>query len=346
MKGILTQVKKQIAYITSILTLILFTSNIIMAQKRTVTKTAANKTTAKRTTTTDPLVTLPASDALITVDPKRLINEAMPRALDESRRARVNKDIDDLKSKTGIDLRSVDRIAISLRAAYPTQGKVQAEGVAVASGGFNADEAIELSRNSSDSKPQEERYGGKVIYIYSIDQSISIPSWIASKGNQFAVVALDKDVIAIGELGRVRAAIDARAGRGRINADLIKLATQRANALIGMGGIVPPGLIENLDLGTDPISTAVSSIKQVYGSLASNATGFDLLVAARTSDAAQASRLHRTLTNMQRLSLMIRDAQLRKLVNNMQFSVEGNEVQIKLDIKEEDVPYLIEKIVK
>jgi hypothetical protein len=293
----------------------------------------------------DPVTALPTSDALILMETKRLITEAMPRALNEIRLKNANVEMDKIKSTTGINVRSIDHVAIGLRVASSAEGEnLKFDGVAIAHGGFDAIQMIEAGRNNINPKPQEQKYGGKTIYVYTLSRDIKIPGWIQSNTNQIATVALSKDVLAIGSLERVRAAIDADAGRGRINPEIVALASQRKDALIGMGAVVPPGLMESLDMGTDQISSAVATIKQMYGSVGSTTTGFDMFLAARTSDASQAAKLQRSLSSMQKLSGLIRDEQLRNLIDEAKISLSNNEVQVKLDLKESDIQYLLEKL--
>src|SRR5688572_26979642 len=57
-------------------------------------------------------VPLPASDAVLAVDLRRLLNEAVPRALaaDPARLAAVNADIEQFKARTGIDARAFETL--------------------------------------------------------------------------------------------------------------------------------------------------------------------------------------------------------------------------------------------
>src|SRR6266403_2137544 len=67
--------------------------------------------------TSDAANYLPASDAVAIIDAKRLLNETMPSILsnDPAKLAQANAEVEKFKTRTGIDPRSFDRVALGIR---------------------------------------------------------------------------------------------------------------------------------------------------------------------------------------------------------------------------------------
>src|SRR2546422_834637 len=117
-KGPIITVNKRTLALLPALAL-LFT--VVFACNARAQRTAAQR---PRTNTSKVLSTLPPSDAVIFIDVRRLLNEAIPGvfAAEPAKLAQVNTQIDSFKTKTGIDLRSFERLAVGLRYTYPAAG--------------------------------------------------------------------------------------------------------------------------------------------------------------------------------------------------------------------------------
>src|SRR5712691_5207362 len=88
----------------------------------------------------DALGYLPASDAVMLIDVRRLLNETMPQILggDKEKLAQANAEIDKFKSRTGIDPRAFGRVVLGVHYVYPTANTTKLETVAIAHGAFDA----------------------------------------------------------------------------------------------------------------------------------------------------------------------------------------------------------------
>ncbi|MEJ7711323.1 MAG: hypothetical protein WKF84_16035 [Pyrinomonadaceae bacterium] len=100
----------------------------------------------------EPLLALPASDMLVTVDMRRIMDEAVPRLLTNApqARARLKAELDKIRTKIGFDFRSIDRVVIGIgdfnlssggnASAQPgaNDRKMPGRFVAIATGSFNA----------------------------------------------------------------------------------------------------------------------------------------------------------------------------------------------------------------
>lgn len=325
------------------------------------TKATGNSAATSMTTAQDPLTMLPTSDAVVAADVRRILNDALPRALasDPAKLAQVNADIDRFKTRTGVDLRSVEKMALGVRFHdVPSQSgqATRLETVAIARGTFRADIIVAAGRLAAKDKYRTEKYAGKNIYIFTLDEQMKLFGLFNMRLTDVAVCVLDMHTLAIGQIGRVREAIDAGGGRARVSSELIQLATRTPNALIGFGANVPSATIRELagiGLDSDEISKNIASIRQVYGAIGMTATGFDMQAAARTESQQAAQSLNDTITGAKEfisplISQFLRNDAKAKLVRNtldsLKVTTAGNELQIRLEVAQSDLSTLVNGI--
>jgi hypothetical protein len=326
----------------------------------------------------DPLASLPESDGVVSVDMQRLLNEMLPSVLkdDQAKLAEVNAKIDQVKTRTGIDVRAFERVAVGMRFVNSTPDQLAVESVVLAHGRFNAQTMISagLLATKDKYKHTEQKYGGKTIYVFNSDElfgNTQLPTIDAEtkktggKAAQVAddllqkimnfkgeigVVALDSNTFAFGQLNRVRAAIDAAAGRGRVGAALTQLATRTPNAVIGFGVNAPSNVSKYFGLdATDDIAKTLDTIRQLYGSVSPSAGGgFEMQTFARTETTAQAQEVYNTLAGFKDLggffasNLSGDKGKLAKsALENLKITKEANEVQIRLALAQADVAMLV-----
>ena len=288
----------------------------------------------------DVLSFLPASDAVMLIDVRRLLNETMPQILagDKEKLAQANSEIEKFKSQTGIDPRSFDRVVLGVRYTYPTANTMKLETVAIAHGRFNAKALAAAARIAANRKYREEKYRGATIVIISINDQMKVLGLWNMRVNELAICALDANTLGIGNLPNVRAAIDA-GKRGRTNGELIALASRDAKAVIGFGANLPPALLANLNVGNDTIARDANSIRQAYGSIGTTETDVSLSLVARTDSAESAKNLSDTVTGLKQLGaiLILRMAPARKALaqsalDNLRITTRGNELEIKTQV--------------
>lgn len=317
--------------------------------------------TVAATAAQDPLTLLPASDAVVTADVKRVINDALPRAFssDPAKLAQVNADIDRFRTRTGVDLRSIDKMALGARfhevtteASRPTR----IEMVAIARGTFNADVIVAAGRLAAKDKYRTEKYAGKNIHIFTLNEQIRLFGLFNLRLSDVAVAVLDTNTLAMGQLSRVREAIDASAGRGRVSSELVQLATRNPSAMIGFGSNVPPSAMREigvLGVDSDEISKNIASIRQVYGSIGMTTNGFDMQAVARTDNEQAAKSLYGTINAAKEfaaplVSQFLRNEAKAKLVRNtldsLKVATAGNELQIRLEVAQSDLSTLVNGI--
>ncbi|MFL6207841.1 MAG: hypothetical protein ACJ74W_03285 [Pyrinomonadaceae bacterium] len=316
----------------------------------------AAQTNRRATTTAAPatqamsgaLAALPASDAVMAVDVQRLYKEALPRifASEPTKLAEINADIEDFKTRTGLDPRSFERVAVGVRFVDLPGGGVKLAPVAIARGSFNAGALVAAGRIAAQGKYQEQQYKGKTVYLFNLGQQVK---FLNLRWAELAVVILDAHTLAFGQPDRVRAAVDTHGGGARVSNDVVALAQRDPNAIIGLGGNIPASLTRQLDFLSPEISRSVASIRQFYGTVGASTSGFEMLTVLRTGSATDARNLSETVEGLRMLA-PLGIARLRgdkaklaqQLVDSTKVTTEGSEVQIRLDLADANVATLVQ----
>ncbi len=292
------------------------------------------------------LTQLPQSDALVQVKMKQLFNEAMPRILanNPARLAQVNAAVEDFKTRTGLDPRMFDQIAFGSRFTYPGEGVTKVETVALAKGTFSAAAMVAAGRVASNGKYREEKYQGKTIYIFSLEQNISVLGVFNFRITELAATPLDNNVLALGDPMSIRSVIDVNRTGKRANAELIALASRNPNAVIGFGANMSEQLVRNIDIGNAPIATDLAKLRQVYGSVATTEKDLELFIGARAVNAEAAKSLGDTLEGLKQFGALLvgrlsgaRGVLAKSALTNLKISTENNELQIQTAVPQADV---------
>jgi len=288
----------------------------------------------------DALSYLPASDAVMLIDVRRLLNETMPQILagDKEKLAQANSEIDKFKSRTGIDPRSFDRLVVGVHYVYPTATTTKLDTVAIAHGTFDAKALVAAARIAANGKFTEQKYRGATIIQISINEQMKVLGLWNMHVGELAISALDKNMLAIGSLSTVRAAIDA-GKKGGANGDLVTLASRDPKAIIGFGANMPRELMANLNVGSDTLAKDANSIRQAYGSVGTTVTDVSLSLVARTDNPDAAKNLGDTVTGLKQLGAIFvvrmaadRKALAQSALDNMKITTRGNELEIRTQV--------------
>ena len=312
------------------------------------------QTTQTATADGDPLAALPASDVIGFVNLRRIMTEVVPRifASDPTMLAKMTVALDEVNKKTGVNILSVDRIVVGVRFYGTTFNNVKKEDVGiviVVHGDFDPNAFLAAVKRETKGKGTEETYGGKVIY----HEPMPAPPKKRAERETPAVVVLDANTIAVGDLPQVRAAIDAAAGNGRVDSALVQLATRDSSALIGNAVNVPESAKQSF-LASGPkeemppgIDKLVNGIKQIYVSVGATPTDFNISLGARFESPEQAQSVSDMLLGLRQQAVsQIPDQQTRAMIESVQTTVQGDELQLKADIKNEVVQGLVASIIK
>lgn len=322
------------------------------AQRRGASTPARTGATAQRAQAAQAVPALPASDAVVLVEMRRLLNDALPRALasDAPRLASINADIDRFKTQTGIDPRAFETLAVGSRFVELPGDKLKLDHtVAVGRGTFSSATYVAAGTAAAHGNHREERHAGRAVHVFTLNERMKLFGLVDMRVSELAVAELDAQTLAVGEPAAVRAAIDASQGRGRIRpTDLAVLSQPRAaETLVAFGAKAPPSLSRDVEAG-NPFDEALASMREVYGTLNSTAAGFGLLANVRTPGAAQARSLGGTLTNLKQAAPLflgrLTGDKLRlatNAVNSLQITTQGPEVRLSLEIPQGDITTLV-----
>jgi hypothetical protein len=251
------------------------------------------------------LASLPDSQAVLYVNARRIVNDLLPRVMPAADYRKLLGDA----QKGGFDVRQLDYAAVAIRFADPApQGGVP-EFLVVARGGFNAETLLTLGRVFADSqglKAREETYGSKTIDIFDTEgiakaagaDGTKMPEGGQTKANPYpevAVTALDSRTLVAGVPAYVKAAIDAAAGRGRLNAATLDLAAREPQALWSLTAVLPPTLADYVHkFGAPPneeLDKTLAWLKQFNLSQGMDALDLTLQAAVLTDQPEHASAL-------------------------------------------------------
>lgn len=292
------------------------------------------------------LASLPESDAVAQIRVRRLLNEVMPRLLagNPAKLAQANADIDQFKTRTGVDPRAFDQIALSVRYSYPSEGITKLQTVGLAKGSFNPGAMVAAGRLAANGKYREEKYQGKTIYVFILDQQVKFLGIFDIKVRQLAASPLDASTLAIGDPQSVKSVIDVGRGRKHANAELIALASRDADAIIGFGSNVSAALLNNLDIGNASIANDLSAVRQLYGSVGTTEKDVELFVGARTVNADSARNLGDTLEGLKQFGGLFinrltgaKGILAKSALTNLRIATQANELQIRTAVAQAEI---------
>lgn len=296
------------------------------------------------------MASLPESDGVAQVKLRLLLNEVLPQMLatNPSKLAEINADLDRFKTRTGLDPRSFEQLALGVKYLYPSPGITKVQTVALANGSFSSAAMVEAGRSATDGKYREEKYQGKTIYVFAVDENINILGMFDFTVKEIAVVPLDANTLALADPDIIRSVIDVSRARQRRNDELIALATRDPNAVIGFGSNISEQLIKNIDIGNAPIAQDLSALRQVYGSVATTPKDVDVFLAARTVDETSASSLRETLEGLKQFGAFFvgrltgaKGALAKSALANLKISSQANELHVRTAVAQSDIaPFL------
>lgn len=324
---------------------------------------AGAQTRADANTVADTLSRLPASDVVLAIDHGRLWSEAIPRIFgdDSAPLKKIMVEMEQFKAKTGVDVRSIKLIAASVRFLNPERiaqkmDKKDFALVIIAQGDFQASKFTDAMRREEKDKVREQTYNGQV--IYTLDERPKGSTQPQAEIETPSVAVLDANTIALGDLLQMRATVDARAGNGRLSPDLLSLATRNSNALVSLAGNIPPSLLssfapkqktgnEEMDRAAGKFFESVAAIKQVFTSIGMTETSMEGLLGARFNTAEHAQSLGDLLLGVrQQYGVFIEDKVIRELVEKMQITAQGDEVQLRTEVPQAIITMLVSNMTK
>jgi hypothetical protein len=317
---------------------------LALLQINAVAQTRARSTAPASTSL---MVSLPKSDAVAQVKMKRLFDEAMPRILasNPARLAQVNASVENFKTRTGLDPRMFDEVAVGIRFMFPGERTTKVTTVALAKGAYNSDAMITAGGLAANGKYRQEKYKDKTIYIFTLDETISVLGVFDFRINELAVLPLDANTLALGDPMSIRSVVDASRASKRANAELIALASRDPNAVIGFGANMSQQLVGSVDaIGNAPIAAELARLRHVYGSVSTTERDLELFIGARAINAEAANNLGETLRGLKDIgSLFVgrmsgaRGVLAKSALANLKIVNNADELQIRTAVPSADI---------
>jgi hypothetical protein len=303
------------------------------------------------------LALLPASDGAAALDVQRLLNEAAPQMLaaNPAKLNEFNRVIEDVKSKTGLDLRQFEQIAVGFN--------LKANGVEpllLARGKYNAAALLAIVKMGTNGKYREEKIGDRSVYVFSIKEiaaehqaKVAGNSMMAkvfntifkNMPNELAVTTFDAKTLAIGSPVRVRETFETKS---KIGADVLAMVNRKPNAIMSFGANTPNGLKGLIDLDDDEIGRTLAAVRQISGAMDVSGGSASVAMNAKTINAAQAESLESTLVTLQALGKGLlggmggNDKKVyARMVENLKITRAGTQVALDLQIPQTDINALL-----
>jgi len=304
---------------------------------------------------------LPASDGVAVFESKRFLNDALPKVLaaNQPMLALATTKITEVESRTGIDLRTFDQVAVGVAYKQVTPTETDYDTVVLASGEINAGAMVAIAKLASNGTYREEKVGDRTVFVFTpkdVMQKTTIKTTNTKVGaiieklaksfsKEIAIASIDRGTIAIGTLARVRETLE---GTTHVGADILSLLSTRPESIGTFAGRIPGGMSHLLPLDNDELGKNINSIKYLSGSVDTNAAGTSVQMLARTAKPDQAASLKETLDGLQVVGGAILgngkrpDQQIyARMVKNARFAVRGNDVTLDLMVPQADIDTLV-----
>ncbi len=308
---------------------------------------------------------LPDSDGVVVVDVRRLLDEALPQILaaNEPLLTKVNGEVDKIKTRTGLDLRKFDRLALGVKTRKISDNKIDFQPVLLARGHADTETLAAAAELVSGGKVRTETIAGRTVYIFSAKEVVDRNTAAGKKsGNLFekmmdkvvgdlseeaALTAYDENTVALGTLSRIKELLG---DSPRIGNGMIALLNQKQTAVANFAMVLQEGFSRFLELEDDELGQGLDSVREIHGSLDVVPGKTLLSISARTADAVQAENLEVMLQGFQGVFSMILKKQkgadkqvYGRMLENLSISRKADQLMIDLAINQKDLDVIVGK---
>jgi hypothetical protein len=298
---------------------------------------------------------LPEADALVYINPGRIISEVLPKFLSAKDLEEMHKGFAAAKAQAGIDPAKVEYLVLVVRFKKPTADlNFQApEIMAVSSGDFSAEALLGLARMASQGKLRDEKYGNKTIGLMTIEPIAkeSEKNPLLKSFTELGVVALNANTLATGSPGYLRAAIDAGEGKERINMAALNSLVRDPNALVSFAASPWGSFAKSFGmLGTETTPRAPrceSKIGDFYAALTMDATNF-MFRGVSNADNPDTAKILANLYSglLQYAASSIKDPGAQSVLKGLAITAEGDDVLLRADFSQQMVIKMIKQQMK
>jgi hypothetical protein len=292
------------------------------------------------------LASLPEADVLIYVSPQRILNEAAPRVLAPADITKMRAQFADLKKAVGVDPAAVEYLVIAIRFHKPANDLsfVAPDVMAVVGGDFSSDSLMTLGQLYLQDKVRVEKYGSKSISVGSVDPiaAEAAKNPIFKPYVEIAAVPLSANSFAIGNLGYIKAAVDAADGTGRINPATIESLLRDPNVLIAASGAPLAAFAKSIGLlgleTTARESRCDTNFGNFYAAVTMTGTNFSLRGAMNADNPDTAKIINNLLSGLMKQGAgAVPDKNAQTILQTLKMTTRESEIVIEADIPEKMV---------
>lgn len=212
-----------------------------------------------QTPATDAIGLLPEVNAVIDVRVRRILDEVVPRALAASPKqlAEFNRGLAEVKTKSGFDPRTIDRVIVGIKVPVPANGitamnappRVE-EGLLIVQGSFDTTAMVGIARLLLGTK--ETQHAGRTLHTFTPDpaklKQLGIPGLDFTGANanvEGALAVVDTGTMIFGPSVSVRRSLEMSGGEG--NEEVAAWSREQAGNLFNVWlNVEPAGGQSNL----------------------------------------------------------------------------------------------------
>lgn len=293
------------------------------------------------------LAALPEADALIYVNPQRILNEAAPRLMVATEYNKMRASMADIKGVVGVDPSAIEYLVIAVRFHKPASDLsfVAPDVMAVFGGDFSSDSLMTLAQTFLQDKVRIEKHGSKSIALVKVDPlaAEAEKNPILKPFTELGVVPLSANSMAIGNLRYLKSAIDAAEGGGtRISPAGIDSLLRDPNALIAASGAPLAAVARSLGLfgleNTNRESRCDTALGNFYAAVTMSGTNFSVRGAMNADNPDTAKIIHGLISGLMKQGIgAVPDKGAQTILQTVKMFARDSEILIEADIPEKVV---------
>ncbi len=318
---------------------------------------AAAQTTEPASASQSLVDLLPASNAVVSIDVQKGLNDALPKLLvgNPQIKAEVDQGLAEISSKIGADALNFSDVVVGVGVqgvAGPAAPKVLP--VFIARGDVSAAQVVAKATAASKTPCTERGVSGKTIYVCQMEVSVKQKAKGASVSSatkilkETAFVALDANTVAFGAVSRV---LDTVEHRSVVNPAIKGLLKDSPTTVAAFAMENVNGLEKLVPLENDDVGNALKNLRYMAGSADSVADGFVFSGLFRSVDAASSKELGSLLSGLQAIGKAFLGNSNRadqklygRLINNVKIAQADNDVTLSIAIPQADVNALMAEV--
>lgn len=318
---------------------------------------AAAQTTEPASASQSLVDLLPASNAVVSIDVQKGLNDALPKLLvgNPQIEAEVDQGLAEISSKIGADALNFSDVVVGVGVqgvAGPAAPKVLP--VFIARGDVSAAQVVAKATAASKTPCTERGVSGKTIYVCQMEVSVKQKAKGASVSSatkilkETAFVALDANTVAFGAVSRV---LDTVEHRSVVNPAIKGLLKDSPTTVAAFAMENVNGLEKLVPLENDDVGNALKNLRYMAGSADSVADGFVFSGLFRSADAASSKELGSLLSGLQAIGKAFLGNSNRadqklygRLINNVKIAQADNDVTLSIAIPQADVNALMAEV--